>query len=63
LFSTTFFDFNAENPSNIISPYVWVYPTVTIAVTAIVVSIWVCFTARKRRMDGAAAALREKTAV
>jgi len=49
LFSTTFFDFRAEDIHGIISPYFWVYPVVTIAITALVMGTWILLTKRRRQ--------------
>jgi len=40
IFSTTFFDFQAQYPSPIISPWFWVYWVITIPVTLFVLGLW-----------------------
>ncbi|KAK9773193.1 hypothetical protein AB5N19_11829 [Seiridium cardinale] len=40
LFSMSFFNWSPEEGENILSPYVWIYPVITIGVTAIVVVLW-----------------------
>jgi hypothetical protein len=40
IFSTTFFDFRAENSNAIISPWFWVYWIITVPVTLIVLGLW-----------------------
>ncbi|KAK5653634.1 hypothetical protein OQA88_8664 [Cercophora sp. LCS_1] len=49
LFSTTFFDFRAEDIRGILSPYFWVYPVVTIVITALVMGTWILVTRRRRQ--------------
>lgn len=62
LFSTTFFDFSASDAQHIFSPYIWVYPVVTIAITAIVMGCWAFFT-RRRRKQVSEATVNEKWTV
>ena len=47
-FSTTFFNFKPSESESVLSPYIWIYPVVTIAVTAVVMFCWIYFTKRRR---------------
>ncbi|KAK0724959.1 hypothetical protein B0H67DRAFT_569202 [Lasiosphaeris hirsuta] len=50
-FSTTFFNWNASDTEEIVSPYLWVYPVVTITITLVVVGCWLVFTRRRPPRD------------
>ncbi|KAI0127338.1 hypothetical protein BJ170DRAFT_625050 [Xylariales sp. AK1849] len=50
LFSMSFFNWYPSNGEDVLSPYVWIYPVVTISITLIVIALWYRFI-RKRRQD------------
>ncbi|KAK3346510.1 hypothetical protein B0T25DRAFT_592676 [Lasiosphaeria hispida] len=50
-FSTSFFNWNAPDQEDIVSPYLWIYPVVTIAITLVVLGCWLAFTRRRPPRD------------
>ncbi|KAK4201888.1 hypothetical protein QBC40DRAFT_170522 [Triangularia verruculosa] len=47
VFSMTFFNWDAPEGEQIVSPYVWIYPVVVIGVTAVVIGTWYYLTKRR----------------
>ncbi|AEO69054.1 uncharacterized protein THITE_2054178, partial [Thermothielavioides terrestris NRRL 8126] len=51
LFSMSFFNWNAHDGERVVSPYLWIYPVLAIAITAVVVGCWFCFMRRRRALS------------
>ncbi|KAK0737151.1 hypothetical protein B0T21DRAFT_364564 [Apiosordaria backusii] len=51
LFSMTFFNWDAPEGEQIVSPYVWIYSVAVVPITAVVVGAWYYLTKRKRFHD------------
>jgi heme/copper-type cytochrome/quinol oxidase subunit 2 len=44
----TFFNWSAADGEQIVSPYLWIYPVLTVTITAIVIACWYFFIRRRR---------------
>jgi hypothetical protein len=44
----TFFNWSAAEGEAVVSPYVWIYPVLTISITLAVLGCWFFFTRRRR---------------
>ncbi|KAK4650020.1 hypothetical protein QC762_703125 [Podospora pseudocomata] len=51
LFSMTFFNWDASEGEQIVSPYVWIYSVAVVPITAVVVGLWYYLTKRTRFSD------------
>jgi hypothetical protein len=47
----SFFNWNAHDGERVVSPYLWIYPVLAIAITAVVVGCWFCFMRRRRALS------------
>ena len=46
-----FFNWNAADGESLISPYVWIYPVITILVTLFVLACWLFFTRKRMKQE------------
>lgn len=47
----TFFNWDASEGEQIVSPYVWIYSVAVVPITAVVVGLWYYLTKRRRFSD------------
>jgi hypothetical protein len=48
IFSMTFFNWHPDAGEDVISPYMWIYPVIVVAVTVAVLAVW-CIYSKTRK--------------
>lgn len=49
LFSMSFFNWSPTEGESVLSPYIWIYPAITVLITALVIISWYIFSRRRKK--------------